>query len=409
MERIMKFHKLIIFHGGVETLEFFMTQMATTFVKLGYEIFVFDLINCSESIKNLKGFVGGEPAAAVTFNHTGIAGEKLIYSGDKSANIWDELGISVYNIVVDHPFYYHDFLQDSIRPEKYYHISIDRNHMDYIKKYFPQVKNHLFLPLGGTSLVSDRNELKPFRQRNNDIVFTGNYRNPEFFLQFVEEKGQEYIDFYMDIFEDLKANPDKTLEETAYVHVLRETGPVSDKDMRDIYKNMIFLDLMIRFYYRGQVIKTIVDSGHRIRIYGAGWEELECRCLRNITCHGFLTSRECLELIGDSKISVNVMPWFKRGAHDRIFNTMLNGAVCATDTSSYLDGFIKDGENALYYQLKDIDSLPDRISGLLSDSELAEHIAAQGYDTATGGHTWEHRACRLHAFMQGNASKPNNQ
>jgi spore maturation protein CgeB len=107
-------------------------------------------------------------------------------------------------------------------------------------------------------------------------------------------------------------------------------------------------------------------------------------------------------LIGDSKISVNVMPWFKRGAHDRIFNSMLNGAVCATDTSMYLDDFISDNENALYYHLKDIDSLPERIGRLLADSELAEHIAAQGYDTAASGHTWERRAYRLHAYMQGN-------
>jgi glycosyltransferase involved in cell wall biosynthesis len=221
------------------------------------------------------------------------------------------------------------------------------------------------------------------------------------FLKYVEGKEQEYIDFYLDIFEDLKANPDRTLEEVAYAHVLRDIGPVTDQDMRDVYKNMIFLDLMIRFYYRGQVVKAIADSGHKIRIYGAGWEELECRCPQNITSHGFLTSQECLELIGDSKLSVNVMPWFKRGAHDRIFNTMLNGAVCVTDTSLYLDRFIRDGENALYYQLKELDSLPERIDRLLSDSGLAERIASQGYDTAAGGHTWEHRACTLHEYMQG--------
>jgi glycosyltransferase involved in cell wall biosynthesis len=392
-------NKLIVFQGGVETHEFFIEQITAALVKLGYEIFVFDLINCTESIKRLKSFLSNDAAAAVTFNHTGIAGEEIIYSEDKSANIWDELGISVYNIVVDHPYYYHDYLKDGIRPKKYFHISIDMNHMDYMKRFFPQVKNHLFLPLGGTGLVSDKNELKPLKQRGNDIVFTGNYRDPEYFLRFVKDKGQEYIDFYMDIFDDLKANPDNTLEKTAYEHIVRELGPVSDDDMRDVYKNMIFLDLMIRFYYRGEVIKTIADSGHKIRIYGAGWEELKCRCPQNITSHGFLTSLECLELISDSKISVNVMPWFKRGAHDRVFNTMLNGAVCVTDTSLYMDDFITDGKNAIYYGLKDIDSLPDRINNLLADDELAQRTAAQGFDTAAAGHTWAHRAYELHKYI----------
>jgi glycosyltransferase involved in cell wall biosynthesis len=401
----MKFSKMIIFYGGVETQEYFMDRMVDTFVKLGYRIFVFNLNNTSQSIKKLKEFVGGEPAAAVTFNHTGIAGEDLIYSADKAANIWDELGISVYNIVVDHPFYYNDFLSDGIRPQKYHHISIDMNHMDYVKKFFPQVKSNIFMPLGGTGLVEDKADLKPFSGRSNDIVFTGNYRDPEFFIRFVAGKGKEYVDFYRGIYDDLKANPDKTLEEIAYAHVLAELGPVSDGDMRDVYKNMIFLDLMIRFYYRGQVIKKIVDSGLKIRIYGAGWEELKCCHPENLTSHGFLSSVECLELIGDSKISINVMPWFKRGAHDRIFNTMLNGAVCVTDTSLYLDTFIHDGENALYYNLKDIDSLPDRISKLLSDRSLAERIASNGYDTAAAGHTWKHRALTLHEYMQSSDSE----
>jgi glycosyltransferase involved in cell wall biosynthesis len=82
---------------------------------------------------------------------------------------------------------------------------------------------------------------------------------------------------------------------------------------------------------------------------------------------------------------------------------MLNGAVCATDTSLYLDDFIRDGENALYYPLKEIDCLPERIDRLLSDCALAEHIASRGYDMAAGGHTWEHRACSLHEYMQGSS------
>jgi glycosyltransferase involved in cell wall biosynthesis len=398
----MKFKKLIIFYGGVETQGFFMEQMADTFIKLGYRIFIFNLNDKEKSIKKLKKFVNGKPAAALTFNHTGIAGEDVIYSGDRTRNIWDELEIRVFNIVIDHPFYYNDYLSDEIRPKNYHQISIDLNHMDYVKKYFPQVKNHLFMPLGGTSLANGKDELIPYNKRENEIVFTGNYRAPEYFIKFVEGKGQEYVDFYMGIFDEMKACPDKTLEEVAYAHVLAELGEPTDREMRDIYKNMIFLDLMIRFYYRGEVIKSIVDSGHKIRIYGAGYEELKCRHPENLTSHGFLTSLECLKLIANSKISINVMPWFKRGAHDRIFNTMLNGAVCVTDTSLYLDTIIRDGENALYFDLKDIDSLPGRIDALLSDEPLAEKIAINGYDTAIAGHTWADRALYLHEYMQQN-------
>jgi spore maturation protein CgeB len=81
---------------------------------------------------------------------------------------------------------------------------------------------------------------------------------------------------------------------------------------------------------------------------------------------------------------------------------MLNGAVCVTDKSLYLDKIIRDGENALYFNLKDIDSIPDRLDALLSDEQLAEKIALCGYDTAIAGHTWADRAFCLHEYMQQN-------
>lgn len=74
-------------------------------------------------------------------------------------------------------------------------------------------------------------------------------------------------------------------------------------------------------------------------------------------------------MISRSKISVNVMPWFKQGAHDRVFNSMLNGAVCVTDTSGYLkDNFI-DGENIIFYNLENIDAAADKIKRLLTNHD----------------------------------------
>lgn len=58
---------------------------------------------------------------------------------------------------------------------------------------------------------------------------------------------------------------------------------------------------------------------------------------------------------------MNVMPWFKDGAHDRVFNSMLNGAVCFTDWSRYLTENLRDGEDIFFYELDALECLPDMV------------------------------------------------
>ena len=77
----------------------------------------------------------------------------------------------------------------------------------------------------------------------------------------------------------------------------------------------------------------------------------------------------CLEALADSRLSLNVMPWFKDGAHDRIFNSMCNGAVCITDHSKYLDEILTPDENIIFYDLKQLDKLPEIFENALNDTD----------------------------------------
>ena len=96
------------------------------------------------------------------------------------------------------------------------------------------------------------------------------------------------------------------------------------------------------------------------------------------------------------------MPWFKDGAHDRIFNTMLNGAVCLTDSSVYLDGILHDGIDCSIYSLSEMGRLPELAVALLAEEDKMQQIADKGYAMAKAGHTWWHRAQVLHELIEGN-------
>ena len=50
----------------------------------------------------------------------------------------------------------------------------------------------------------------------------------------------------------------------------------------------------------------------------------------------------------DARIALNVMPWFKDGAHDRVFTAMLQGTAALTDDSRYLREECRDGENICF-------------------------------------------------------------
>lgn len=96
--------------------------------------------------------------------------------------------------------------------------------------------------------------------------------------------------------------------------------------------------------------------------------------------------------------------WFKDGAHDRIFNTMLNGAVCLTDSSVYLDEILHDQEDCALYSLSQMERLPEIAASLLADPDRMQRIADKGDELAQAGHTWAHRAKVLHELIESEAA-----
>ena len=144
--------------------------------------------------------------------------------------------------------------------------------------------------------------------------------------------------------DDLLANPQKTVEEVAEAHLREELAEVPEDELKKTMAALTFIDLYVRYTFRGRAVQELADAGIRVHVFGDGWELLDCAHPENLKIMNNLDSEGCLKKLCQTKLSLNVMPWFKDGAHDRIFNTMLNGAVCLTDSSSYLDGILHDKE-----------------------------------------------------------------
>ena len=176
---------------------------------------------------------------------------------------------------------------------------------------------------------------------------------------------------------------------------------------------MMYVDLSVRFHYRQLVIRMLADSGIKLNTYGSGYNYIECNHPENIIMHGGVNSQKCLDMISQSKISLNVMPWFKNGIHDRIFNSCLNGAVSLSDSSIYIDELFTDRQNIILYDLNMLRDyelsgydlnitkpLTDYIKELLADDNKLQAIADNAYSLCHNRHDWKNRASIIEALLR---------
>ena len=389
--------KLLFFTGDIETQGYFSLQIAEAMQAIGHEVFIYDLSRPWESTEKFFHFFEKGNTALINFNFHGMSGEEY-FLDENGVTMWDALDIPSYNIVVDHPMYYHHFLEKV--PRNYHHISIDRHHEAYMRRFFPDIEHSAFLPLAGTKLYPKKENV-PIAYRRYDVTMVGNYCTPGTFDKYITRIDDEYTAFYHGMIDDLLANPHKTVEEVAEAHLLEELGEVPQEELKKTMAALTFIDLYVRYTFRGRAVQELADAGIRVHVFGDGWELLECKHPENLMIMNNLNSVGCLKKLCQTKISLNVMPWFKDGAHDRIFNTMLNGSVCLTDSSVYLDEILHDDVDCSLYSLSQMEKLSETAGRLLADTDRMQRIADGGYEMAQAGHTWAHRAKVLHHMIEG--------
>ncbi|WPZ18074.1 glycosyltransferase [Geobacillus subterraneus] len=152
------------------------------------------------------------------------------------------------------------------------------------------------------------------------------------------------------------------------------------------------VDLYIRNKRRMEVVLETAKLEAKFEIYGNGWENLITNN-HSIKVNPAINFRNAYEKIRGSKLVLNVLPNFVYGGHERIFTTMLNGAVSLTDNNLFLQSEFKDGEDLLLYSFP---SYPyDRIQSFLDDKVTLQKIAENGRKKVIEKHTWLARAEKI--------------
>lgn len=396
--------KIIFIKNAVETLGYFSEQIALELERNGYETCFIDYERMYESMDEMLHFLEREETALVTFNFIGLRGES-VFQTESGRSIWQEENLPILNILVDHPLYYHSCLKEA--GERMRVFCVDREHVGYVRRFYPGVKVE-FLPLAGNELfVSQKDgehgihrthrvdvpEPMSYGRRTVDLVFTANYVSMEMLEEKVKALDDDYRIFYRRITEDLIADPAQSVDAVMERHIRNELGAVPEEQLCAAMSGMIWIDLFVRSYFREKVVQTLADAGIIVRVFGADWEKIHCKKPQNVrTSGGKVNSAACVQAMRDARIALNVMPWFKDGAHDRVFTAMLQGTAVLTDDSRYLREECRDGENICFYSLRALQQLPDQVVSLLEDPVRMAELAERGYRMAAERHRWKNRA-----------------
>ena len=367
--------RVVIFTGSdIPILEYIAKQYYNTLTSCGHTVLLFDKHCFEESMDALFVFQKEGIDFAVVFNNSCF--QMRLQSG---VSLWDTWNIPCYNIIVDHPMYYFETLDHA--PEHGIVVCADKYHTDYIKRFYPSVKKTVFLPTAGECL-KPYEELMPFASRPIDVLFIGSYKYHYDVI---------YDEFDKKLEQELLSHPSKTFEETLEDCLHADNISLSDAELKEFIQNHRFVDVNTNALFRARIMELLVNAGIPVTVYGNGWESLDIFHHPFFIYKGLISPEDGISLMENSKIVLNHMAWFKAGASERIFEAMLQGAVSLTDESVYLTEHFQDRESIKFYQLESLETLPEIVHTLLSDTTLSEQIRKNAYQKASIEHTWKNR------------------
>ncbi|MCL2252832.1 MAG: glycosyltransferase [Lachnospiraceae bacterium] len=374
---------LIFFKGYLETLDYFTDCMAEL---SGFDMLILD-VKADTYKRDVQTAIerADKDTIVVCFNNADIT-----LTCPDGVNLWEAKGVKLYNIMVDHPISFMKYLEKPLPNMSV--ITVDKSHKNFIGKYFPQVKNVHFLPHGGKK---NNHVHIPYNKREIDVLYIGSCQADieEYpLIKYLPENGRE---LYIYVYEKLYHNHSLEVADAIRLYLEeKQIFPNEDKLVEIIFNLHCTMERTIRRWYKLDAIRVLAENGIRVEIYGEQWDEIEKKHYTNISIHKRVSSQECVDLVCNSKLVLNFMPWFKDGSHERIYIAMLNEAICISDRSKYLEEKFTHGKDIVFFDYGDLQGLAEDIKYLLANDDIAQQIAAAGCLSA-GNSEWKNRLINI--------------
>lgn len=385
--------RIVLFYSGIESFNYFTNQIAQELNKRGIDTFILNLSDYSgggeHSLNALTRFISSGVDMAIAFDGLGIKEELFI-------ELWDSMNTLAVNILMDHPLRFHPTMQR--HPKNYVQFCCDRNHVKYVKKYFGgEVLYVEFMPHAGT--YTGEPDIAGYKDRPYDVLFSGTYYEPKGYLEQIRSQfpqNQVLQEFYFGLSDYMIENPQITTEQAVLDMRERMQLDVNEEMVKVLLSCAEPIDWMARMYYRGQIITALAREGFEVWLLGRGWENHIEASRKNVhIINDRVPFAQTLPVMAKAKINLNVMPWFKDGTHDRIFNVLLQGSLPVTDTSVWLMENFADEKDIVFYDLRKPDQLVKKVEKYLNHPLEAEAVIRAGFEKVSKRFVWKNCIDRI--------------
>lgn len=310
-------------------------------------------------------------ADGVTYLHEKIKGPKL-------------------HLILDHPIWLKQQLECNY--DDFYVLSHDRNYVRFVEQSYGKRAVHFPIP--------GMRQEGMFGEKKYDVTFVGSMGDYRQQLQVIREMSapDRYLAnrFLLMMRKKKNLSAEQAFDRVFPLYEDRYAG----ENKTDVFYRLRRVIYLVMDYYRYQILKTILDSGIQLDVFGDFWRTSVFKNYSNMICHAGVTVEESLTIFAQSKLSLNVMSWHKDGFTERVANIMLAHTVLVTDGTSYLEENYNNGEELLMFSLENLDELPIKIIEVLENEELQYGIAEAGYWKTLQEHTWEKRTEEIFKFLE---------
>jgi len=332
-----------------------------------------------DNLDDLEKYIGQKYDAIVDFNSD--LPRALM---DDDSYFLDQIDGPFYDIILDHPLYHHDSLKHKL--SNFHVICLDQNHKNYITKYYPHIKTVTVTPMTGElAFGKEKIDWDMFNNRNYDIVFSGTYTDPTRIERAIHKIPDFLAKNVHTLIDMMLADTKLTIEDAVLKLSENEIYDYINSDLPLHTQSFYLADAYVRCLTRKNLVLELDKCKHNVELYGAMWDELD---LKHAKIHREIPFNLTFTIFAKTKLSVNIMPNFKAGAHDRIFSSQLNGAAVLTDSTDMINKEYKDSESILLFDLNNMDGLASKIDYILDKPDMLKKIAQAGHEIASKNHTW---------------------
>lgn len=391
---------IIFVKGGNQALDFMLDRMAEGAKEPVYEL---DLTNGVNVVSFLSQHFWeiNEKTIVMTINQLSFDMELR--------DFWEIKKVRLFNLIVDHPVYYaYENLSKS--PAQTCHLVIDKNHANFMHRYFPQFRTE-FLPHGGTIWKDEylkqtekecgRTGMEVCRntfelsgmlgqvcKKPIDILYVGHNHliGQKFHRDCLCGKDEDFMDYGI---EQYLHNPyvvaDQLVDDFAGLHGLYLS---EEERMQLIYDSLWFAGRKVSDMVKLNMIRMLSEAGCRVTVFGGGWDS--ARFSKNVELHKPVSAADCIRLIARAKCVLNFSPYYDEGGHERVFNAMLNHSICVTNKGHYLERRFAHKEDLIYINFENPEETVHNVKEVLADEDKFKKITDAAFSKVQKD-TWADR------------------